>query len=57
MSSYWINFIKTGNPNAKNLPEWKKYEASTQSILELNTKPTLKPGLYKSEFQILDSMK
>jgi len=22
MSSYWANFIKTGNPNAKGLPEW-----------------------------------
>ena len=25
MSSAWINFIKTGNPNAKNLPKWEPY--------------------------------
>ncbi|HYQ58598.1 MAG TPA: carboxylesterase family protein [Draconibacterium sp.] len=25
MSSAWINFIKTGDPNAKNLPEWVPY--------------------------------
>jgi carboxylesterase type B len=28
MASYWVNFIKTGNPNAKGLPEWPK-SAST----------------------------
>lgn len=25
ISSAWINFIKTGNPNGKNLPEWTPY--------------------------------
>lgn len=25
ISSAWINFIKTGNPNAKNLPDWTPY--------------------------------
>lgn len=53
MSTYWVNFVKTGNPNRKGLPEWKKYEANTQSILELNTKPVLKPGFYKTEFEVL----
>lgn len=27
ISSAWINFIKTGNPNSKNLPEWSRYTA------------------------------
>jgi para-nitrobenzyl esterase len=22
MSSYWVNFIKTGDPNSDNLPAW-----------------------------------
>jgi len=25
MSSAWINFAKSGNPNAKGLPEWPVY--------------------------------
>jgi para-nitrobenzyl esterase len=25
MSDYWVNFVKTGNPNGKGLPAWPKY--------------------------------
>lgn len=55
MSAYWINFVKTGNPNGNALPEWKKYDA-TQPIMELNDKPVLKPGLFKKEFSFLESL-
>ena len=27
MSSYWVNFIATGDPNGKGLPPWQAYSA------------------------------
>lgn len=56
MSAYWINFVKTGNPNGSGMQEWKRYDASSQSIMEFGEKPVLKPGLFKSEFEVLESV-
>lgn len=56
MSAYWINFVKTGNPNGNGLTEWKSYDATTQSIMELGEKPVLKPGLFKMELHALESV-
>jgi para-nitrobenzyl esterase len=39
MSSYWANFMKTGNPNGKGLPEWDAYKASDKKIMDLGVKP------------------
>lgn len=35
MSSYWVNFATTGNPNAKGLPEWRKYDENKDLALGL----------------------
>ncbi|MFC5412525.1 carboxylesterase/lipase family protein [Larkinella bovis] len=32
MSSYWVNFAKTGNPNGKNLPSWLAYRSDTELV-------------------------
>lgn len=33
MSTFWINFIKTANPNGAQLPTWPKYTKEGQSIM------------------------
>jgi para-nitrobenzyl esterase len=33
MSDYWVNFVKTGSPNGKGLPEWPKYNNKTQQAM------------------------
>ena len=33
MSSYWVNFMKTGDPNGKGLPKWPKYDNTTQQAM------------------------
>jgi len=32
--SYWVNFIKTGNPNGSELPTWPVYKKDTKCVME-----------------------
>ncbi len=42
MSSYWVNFAKTGNPNGEGLPEWDECSPSNQKAIILGGKVILK---------------
>jgi|WetSurMetagenome_2_1015567.scaffolds.fasta_scaffold01584_16 para-nitrobenzyl esterase len=53
MNGYWVNFVKTGNPNGDGLPEWSTYDKVSGSIMEIGDKQTLTPGLYKKQFEFL----
>lgn len=33
MSDAWVNFAKTGNPNADSLPEWPAYDAESGAVM------------------------
>ena len=33
LSSYWVNFATTGDPNAKGLPAWPRYKADDEKVL------------------------
>jgi para-nitrobenzyl esterase len=54
MSSYWVQFAKTGNPNGNHLPEWKRYEKQAGQIMVLDEQVTLKSGLCKQAFDFLE---
>lgn len=51
MSTYWINFIRSGNPNGPNLPEWKPYNTGT--ILEIGNIIQGRNELYTEILQVL----
>lgn len=36
VSSYWANFVKTGNPNGENLPTWAPFQADNPSTMSLS---------------------
>ena len=36
MSSAWLNFARTGNPNAEGLPEWEPYTAEKGATMIFN---------------------
>lgn len=43
MLEYWTNFVKTGNPNGRDLPEWPQYSNKSRAYLELGD--DIKAGL------------
>jgi carboxylesterase type B len=38
MVGYWVNFIKFGNPNGNNLPNWKKFDNISHTALWISNK-------------------
>lgn len=52
MSSYWVNFAKTGNPNGKGLPEWPAYspEKGVAMVFNLESKAVKHPSYDALEF-------
>lgn len=35
MSSYWVNYIATGNPNGAGLPEWPAYDPKSPRVMQV----------------------
>ena len=42
MSSYWANFVSTGDPNGKGLPLWPPVDEKPQ-VMELGDKTAIIP--------------
>lgn len=36
MSAYWVNFVRTGDPNAPGLPTWQTFEQAPDHVMEFN---------------------
>ena len=54
MSSYWVNFATTGDPNGKGLPKWPAYQESSDVAIGLGDKIELAPALHKAALDFLD---
>ena len=42
MSTYWANFIATGDPNGKGLPQWPAYTTTNKEVMYLDVKQEAK---------------
>ncbi|MGB5782806.1 MAG: carboxylesterase family protein, partial [Eudoraea sp.] len=56
MQNYFANFIKTGNPNGENLPEWPSSEANDTNppIMIINTESVAKNASNDARYEFLD---
>ncbi|MBE6719757.1 MAG: carboxylesterase family protein, partial [Ruminococcaceae bacterium] len=54
MQNYWVNFVKTGNPNGDNLPRWEKYTKTQKQILQLDTEVRMTDDPYNKLYKIID---
>jgi len=55
MSSAWIQFAKTGNPNHNGLPQWPAYNQQNTATMHLDNHCEVKPQLDKAFLEIVSS--
>jgi para-nitrobenzyl esterase len=57
ISSYWVNFARTGDPNGPGLPQWPRVEdlAPTQTMV-LDVPSGRGPGLTQAKLDLYDAM-
>jgi para-nitrobenzyl esterase len=55
MSSYWVNFAKTGDPNGPGLPRWPTFTSSSQNLMVFDAKSSSRPVPNMSQIKALDS--
>jgi para-nitrobenzyl esterase len=54
MSSYWVNFAKTGDPNAKGLPQWPAFTNTNAQVMDLNDPSKAIPVPNADKLQVLE---
>lgn len=56
MSSYWVNFAKTGNPNGEGLPVWPVFNPASPQIIDLGDEVKAEPLPYAKQLHFLDKV-
>lgn len=54
MSSYWVNFATTGDPNGKGLPKWPAYDPQADASMEFGDTVAAKNGVNKPALDFFD---
>ncbi len=54
MSDYWVNFVSTGNPNGKGLPEWPAFDSSKPVTMELGDRMGPRPVTSREKLELLE---
>jgi len=54
VSSYWVDFAKTGDPNGSGLPAWPAFTDANQQVMKLNDPSVAIPVPNLDQLQVLD---
>jgi para-nitrobenzyl esterase len=54
MTSYWVNFAMSGNPNGEGLPAWPVYSRTTDQALEFGDTVQVRTGSRKDRLDFMD---
>ncbi|MFZ4985465.1 MAG: carboxylesterase/lipase family protein [Blastocatellia bacterium] len=54
MQQYFANFIKTGDPNGKGLPNWPQFRTNQKLIIDVQTRAAATPE--RARYDFLDSL-
>jgi carboxylesterase type B len=54
VSSYWVNFAATGDPNGRNLPKWAPYQRKDDLALDIGDPVVMIPVPAKAALDFLD---
>ena len=57
MSSVWINFAKTGNPNDGKLPQWRPYSRENGETMIFDIKPELRNNHDRNLMELIRSLR
>jgi para-nitrobenzyl esterase len=55
-SDYWVNFVKTGDPNGPGLPRWPSYRSAGAPVMALDTPPKTGPEQWRERHIFLQEM-
>jgi para-nitrobenzyl esterase len=56
MSSYWVAFASSGDPNSGSLPKWLPYDVAAEPYLELGDAVRIKNHLLKPQLDFLEQL-
>ena len=52
-SSYWINFVKSGDPNGAGLPHWPSFRSAGAQVMMLDTPAKVGPEEWRERHLFL----
>ncbi len=55
ISTFWVNFAKTGDPNGQGLPEWPAFSENDQKVMIFDAAPGARPLPALERLKVIDS--